>query len=541
MSQALRPIHATSGTRVGPYALLMDLASGGMAKVYLATRAGAAGFARLVVVKRVHRHLLRSREFYDMFREEARVASTIHHPNVVPVIDVLEARGELFLVLEYVDSAALSTLLRNLSVHRGLLAPAVVSRIVLDALAGLGAAHDATDLHGEPMRIVHRDVSPQNVIVGLDGVARLIDFGIAKAEHRLCATRAGQLKGKSSFMSPEQARGEPLDRRSDLFSLGIVLHEALTTQRLFAAAQRLESMRRVLGAAVPPPSAWRADVSPELDAVVARALERDRSKRYGSAREFTEALEAACPPAPHREVARVVERLAGQALKTRREALRQLLRASRLDASRPSAAPPALPDAALPFAETASGPAAAIDARPVTDASRPATEPLPPSMPAPDDGAARAMVDLRTLLVAAAIAAPALIAVAALLVLLASKGLLGHTDAGAASGPLLAEGAAEETAWAARSRAAEDEARGAEATGDPASASPTPREDTSLRADPPAPRVPPREAGEPIAGGAPTVHDDEVALRRRALPAPKPPLRAAKSRPPYALDIRHTR
>jgi serine/threonine protein kinase len=302
----------------------MELASGGMAEVHVARHVGGAGFERMVVVKRVHRHLLQSRDFYDMFREEARVASTIHHPNVVPVVDVVEAEGELFLVLEYVDSATLATLLRVLSVQGWLLPAPVISRIVLDALAGLGAAHEAVDLAGQPMEIVHRDVSPQNIIVDVGGMTRLIDFGIAKAAHRICQTRAGQLKGKTSFMSPEQARGEALDPRSDLFSLGIVLHEALTGERLFAAETAYESLLRIVSADVAPPSAHRDDVPPELDRVVAKALARDRQERFQTADEFAEALAGACPPATHKDVAAFIEYCVGDRLRQRRTKLRAL-------------------------------------------------------------------------------------------------------------------------------------------------------------------------------------------------------------------------
>ena len=368
MSRPHGPANEAERARFGPYELLMELAAGGMAKVHLAKRTGAAGFARVVVVKRVHRHLARSTEFRDMFREEARIAASIHHPNVVSVVDVVEERGELFLVLEYVDSTPLSSLLRTLSVEQRLFEPSVASRIVLDALAGLEATHDATDLYGAPLAIVHRDVSPQNVIVGVDGVARLIDFGIARAERRTCATHAGQLKGKSAFMSPEQARGEPLDRRSDLFSLGIVLHEALTAERLFAAEHRFESIRRIVDGAIPLPSERRPDVSPALDAVVSKALERDRDRRFACARELAEALEAACPPAPHREVARAVEHLAGAALRTRRAALHELL-----------AAPPRRSTSAVPAGDRGVALAPPPNAHAVEESRRPAC--LPTSSP----------------------------------------------------------------------------------------------------------------------------------------------------------------
>ena len=179
--------------RLGQYEPLVELASGGMATVYVARQVGAAGFERLVVVKRVHRHLLKDREFYDMFRDEARVASLIHHPNVVSVTDVVESDGELFLVMDYVESCAVSTLQKNVRDAGARLPPAVAARIVADALGGLHAAHEAVDMRGERLDVVHRDVSPQNIIVGVDGTSRLIDFGIAKAARRVTETKSGSM------------------------------------------------------------------------------------------------------------------------------------------------------------------------------------------------------------------------------------------------------------------------------------------------------------------------------------------------------------
>ncbi|MGH7298775.1 MAG: serine/threonine-protein kinase, partial [Polyangiaceae bacterium] len=190
--------------QLGNYEALLQLATGGMATVYVARQIGAAGFERLVVVKRVHPHLLSNREFYDMFRDEARVAAMLHHPNVVPVTDVVEADGELFLVMEYIDSVALSTLEKAAADLGQRLPPAAAVRVMIDALSGLHAAHEAHDMRGNRLEIVHRDVSPQNIVVGIDGSSRIIDFGVAKARHRLTETKSGSLKGKYGYMSPEQ-------------------------------------------------------------------------------------------------------------------------------------------------------------------------------------------------------------------------------------------------------------------------------------------------------------------------------------------------
>ncbi len=344
--------------RLGNYEPLLELASGGMATVFVARLLGAAGFERLVVIKRVHRHLLSNREFYDMFRDEARVASLIRHPNVVPVIDVVESDRELFLVMEYVESCSLATLRRNANVGKVEVPPGVIARVMYDTLAGLQAAHEAVDMRGQPLEVVHRDVSPQNVIVGVDGSSRLIDFGVAKAAHRLTETRSGSLKGKYSYMAPEQARGEAVDRRTDVFSAGVVLHEALTGKRLFRGENDLDTIRRITEGEVPVPSTLVPAVSKELDAVVLRALERDPAKRFQSAGEMMEALEKACSLAPARAVTAMLERTCGERLQERRDTLRQMVEGTlpplaldletERDNSEPSKSVPAAPDSAPP-------------------------------------------------------------------------------------------------------------------------------------------------------------------------------------------------
>jgi eukaryotic-like serine/threonine-protein kinase len=343
---------------LGNYEPLLQLATGGMATVYVARQVGAAGFERLVVVKRVHPHLLTNREFYDMFRDEARVAAMLHHPNVVPVIDVVEAEGELFLVMEYVESAALSTLMKAASDLEQRLQPAVVVRILVDTLSGLHAAHDAIDMRGNKLELVHRDVSPQNVIVGTDGSSRLIDFGVAKARHRLTETKSGSLKGKYGYMSPEQARAHPLDRRADLFSAGIVLWEALTGKRLFRGETEFDTIRRIAEAPIQAPSEVVPSLPKTLDAVVLKALAREPEGRYQTAAEFVEALEGAFFPAPARDAASVVKAYCGERIESRRTTLEGMLdgRIEPLSASRLSLG--------------GTDPAGTIDASPAAHAAR---------------------------------------------------------------------------------------------------------------------------------------------------------------------------
>jgi eukaryotic-like serine/threonine-protein kinase len=310
--------------RLGNYEPLIDLASGGMGTVHVARHVGAAGFERLVVLKRVHRHLLKDQEFRDMFIDEARVASGIRHPNVVPVIDVVEERGELFLVLEYVESLSIMTLCTAAREAKEPLPVPVVVRILSDVLSGLHAAHEATDMQGRSLELVHRDVSPQNVVIGVDGTSRLIDFGIAKAARRLTVTGGGVLKGKFGYMSPEQLKQLPVDRRADVFAAGVVLFEALTGRKPFPVDDDDALLALLLGD-IPDPSSLTDDVPPKLDAVVQYALARDRDERFQTAAAFLQALETAVPPAPPREVARFVDRYGGEVLTRRREVLRRIL------------------------------------------------------------------------------------------------------------------------------------------------------------------------------------------------------------------------
>jgi serine/threonine-protein kinase len=303
---------------LGRYALYGVIASGGMAKVHLGRVLGAAGFSRVVAIKRLHAQFGAEPSFVSMFLDEARLASRIRHPNVVPTLDVVATDGELFLVMEYVQGEALWRLLRTAKGYEGGRIPvAYAASILAGALHGLHSAHEAADEQGEPLRIVHRDVSPQNILVGVDGVARVLDFGIAKSLGRLQTTRDGQLKGKMAYMAPEQLRGAEVDRRTDIFAASIVLWEALTGERLFAAESDVVVFGRVLAAEARPPSELAPGISPELDAIVLKGLSRLPEGRYATARDMARALEQSVPLVAPSEVGDWVARLASDDLALR--------------------------------------------------------------------------------------------------------------------------------------------------------------------------------------------------------------------------------
>ncbi|HSQ67748.1 MAG TPA: serine/threonine-protein kinase, partial [Polyangiaceae bacterium] len=221
-----------SGSRViGRYVLCDAIASGGMATVHLGRLLGPVGFSRTVAIKRLHPHFARDPEFVAMFLDEARLAARIRHPNVVSTLDVVVLQGELFVVMDYVHGEALSKLIRA----NGAVPPPIAASIIAGVLYGLHAAHEAKTDDGAPLHIVHRDISPQNVLVGVDGSARVVDFGVAKAVGRLQTTREGALKGKIAYMSPEQISTDSVDRRTDIYAASVVLWEMLTGKRLYQA------------------------------------------------------------------------------------------------------------------------------------------------------------------------------------------------------------------------------------------------------------------------------------------------------------------
>ena len=295
------------------YAVFSEIASGSMGTVYFGSARAVGGFSRVVVIKKMSKASLGSEELVAMFIDEARMGACVHHPSVVATIDVVEEDGELSLVMEYVHGQSLLALLRRAAAKGQRIPPGVATSIVCDVLSGLHAAHDATNARGEPLGLVHRDVSPSNVLVGVDGFARVTDFGVAKARGRLHATRDGSIKGKLAYMPPEQLYGEELDRRVDVYAAGVVLWETLAGTALFADSSADETIKRVLYGTIPPLREIDPDLAP-FDDVVQRALDRAPDNRFGTAQEMVVALEKVATRAPASEVGAWVEATASAEL-----------------------------------------------------------------------------------------------------------------------------------------------------------------------------------------------------------------------------------
>ncbi len=313
---------------IGRYVLFQEVAHGGMATVHIGRLRGPAGFARTVAIKRLHPPFAKDPEFVSMFLDEARLAARIQHPNVVSVLDVVAAEGELFLVMDYIHGEALNHLFK-LAGRAGVpMSRRVLTTIVVGVLGGLDAAHEAKNENGDALEIVHRDVSPHNILIGLDGVPRVLDFGVAKAALRVhWSSQTGQIKGKLGYMSPEQLTTGLVDRRADIYSAGVILWEGLTGRRLFdpkTAPDVGVIVSRILTGEIDPPSKLVPSTPKMLDAIVLKALARSRDDRYATAREMAVDLERAQAPLPSRQVGDWVAQVAGAGLKTRAAMLSEI-------------------------------------------------------------------------------------------------------------------------------------------------------------------------------------------------------------------------
>jgi serine/threonine-protein kinase len=310
MTPALPPV---SKRRIGRYEITGRLAMGGMAEVLLGRFIGPHGFERAVVVKRILRDHVDAPGFWEMFVDEARIVATIHHPAVVQVYELGVDEGELFLAMEYLHGKSVSAVLRRLWETGKRMAPARAALVAAGACAGLHAAHELADAEGRPRRLVHRDVSPQNLFLTYDGHVKVLDFGIALVEGRATRTDAGRVKGKRAYMSPEQCLGRPLDRRSDIFSLGVVLYELCSTSRLFDRAEPHLVERAICDEPIPALRHARADTPEALERIVSRALERRPGDRYATAQDMRRDLLAfargATDADPEEQLARLLQEL----------------------------------------------------------------------------------------------------------------------------------------------------------------------------------------------------------------------------------------
>lgn len=274
-------------TKFGKYILVRRIAIGGMAEIYLARQEGMAGFAREVAIKRVHEHLNNDPEFISMFLDEARLVAKLSHPNIVSVHEFGQEGNFYYLVMEFVDGEPLSAAIKR----TGGVEPIHALRVISEICAGLSYAHSLKDDTGAVLGIVHRDVSPQNVLIGYDGSVKLIDFGVAKTTSQSHRTKPGSFKGKYAYMSPEQARGKPADQRSDVHAVGIVLWESLTGRSLFFRESVFHTMEAVLKMGAPSVRTKQPELADELDGIIAKAMAKNVAERYQSCSEMQIAVD----------------------------------------------------------------------------------------------------------------------------------------------------------------------------------------------------------------------------------------------------------
>jgi serine/threonine protein kinase len=286
------PAEIGAGTRLGKYEIVSRLAVGGMAEIFLARAVGLPGFQKMVVIKRILPQLANKPDFVEMFLDEARIAAVLQHPNVVQTYDIGVVGGNYFIAMEYLHGEELRSIMRKLHLATRRFPLDQALNIMVALAAGLHYAHERIGFDGNPLNIVHRDVTPRNVIVTYEGNVKLLDFGIARAANRSSETRFGTLKGKIPYMSPEQCRGEALDRRTDVFSLGIMLYEITLGRRLFKGASDFEILKKIVEGTVSPPTEVDPAYDPGLEKIVMRSLAKERDQRYQTAAELQTDLES---------------------------------------------------------------------------------------------------------------------------------------------------------------------------------------------------------------------------------------------------------
>jgi serine/threonine protein kinase len=274
------------GTRFGKYSLLNRIAVGGMAEVFLARQEGLEGFEKTICIKRIRPHLSSQPNFVQMFLNEAKLAAQLNHPNIVQIYDLGRVNDSYFIAMEYISGRDMSRIIPKAE-KAGISFPMIYAlRIASNVCEGLYFAHTKGDAYGNPLNIVHRDITPENILVSFSGTVKIVDFGIAKANTQLEQTRAGEIKGKLSYMSPEQCMGHQLDARSDIFSFGSVIYEWVTGYKLFTGENEMAILKSIIDGKIYPPSYFKEDVPEAVERILMKALEKDKNKRYQSAWEM---------------------------------------------------------------------------------------------------------------------------------------------------------------------------------------------------------------------------------------------------------------
>ena len=343
MAEALHTGTGIDANNLGKYRLIAALGRGGMASVHLAVVHGPSSFNKLVVIKEIHEQYVEDAEVLGMFLDEARLAARLNHPNVVQTNDVGQEGDRYFLAMEYLDGQPLSRVNHRLSKHGGL--PLRLHlQVIVDLLGGLHHAHELCDYDGSSLGVVHRDITPQNVFVTYDGVVKIVDFGIAKARHASNETRAGIIKGKIAYMAPEQAMSQDVDRRADVFAVGVMLWEAVTETRPWKGVDELSLLQGLLAGQFPRARSIKPDVPKALEAIIEKALAHDRAARYATAADLQVALEGYLESTGERPQQRELSKLLSMHFAAERAKIKAIIEDQlKATAGSPRGAAPALP------------------------------------------------------------------------------------------------------------------------------------------------------------------------------------------------------